>query len=114
MLITLENLVKLFYLNTEQENILDEYEEKSFVPFNDLVDLRNKIYVDWNEEYENTTLNKYKNPKLRIVNIKALLLSFYICFPPSRNELLNLEIVDNEKEALTKEATIYIKDKIIL
>ena len=43
--------------------------------------------------------------------IKSLLLTFYICFPPSRNEILNLEIVGNEKEAKTKDAAIYIKDK---
>ena len=48
---------------------------------------------------------------LRIENIKSLLLTFYTCFPPSRNEALNLVIVNSEKEAKTKEAAIYIKDK---
>ena len=95
----------------EQQNELNEDEEQSFVPFKTLVELRNKIYQDWDEKYENTPLNKYKNPQLRIENIKALLLTFYICFPSSRNEGLNLEIVDSEKEAKTKEAAIYIKDK---
>ena len=66
--------------NKERENILNENEVKSFVPFNNLVHLRNEIYSDWEEEYESTPLNKYKNSKLRIENIKALLLSFYICF----------------------------------
>ena len=95
----------------EQQNELNEDEEQSFVPFKTLVEFRNKIYQDWDEKYENTPLNKYKNPQLRIENIKALLLTFYICFPSSRNEGLNLEIVDSEKEAKTKEAAIYIKDK---
>ena len=97
--------------NKEQNNELNEVEEHSFVPYKDLIQLRNTIYEDWVEKYENTPLNKYKNPQLRIENIKALLLTFYICFPPSRNEALNLEIVENEKEAKTKKAAIYIKDK---
>ena len=95
----------------EQNNELNEDEEQSFVPFKTLVELRNKIYKKWDEKYETTALNRYKNPQLRIENIKALLLTFYICFPPARNETLNLEIVDSEKEAKTKEAAIYIKDK---
>jgi hypothetical protein len=97
--------------NKEQNNELNEVEAQSFVPYKDLIRLRNKIYEEWNETYENTPLNKYKNPQLRIENIKALLLTFYICFPPSRNEALNLEIVNSEKEAKTKKAAIYIKDK---
>ena len=97
--------------NKEQENVLNDDESKSFVPFKTLVELRNKIYEEWEEKYETTPLNKFKNPQLRIENIKALLLSFYICFPSSRNEALNLEIVDSEKQARTKEAAIYIKDK---
>ena len=95
----------------EQNNELNEDEEQSFVPFKTLVELRNEIYQDWNEKYETTALKKFKNPQLRIENIKALLLSFYICFPPARNEALHLEIVDSEKEAKSKEAAIYIKDK---
>ena len=99
--------------NKEQENVLNEDESKSFVPFKTLVELRNKIYEEWEEKYETTPLNKFKNPQLRIENIKALLLSFYICFPSSRNEALNLDIVDSEKQARTKEAAIHIKIKII-
>ena len=94
----------------EQNNELNEDEAESFVPFDDLVELRNKIYNEWEEKYENTPLKKYKNPNLRINNMKALLLTFYTHFPPSRNEALNLVIVKSEKEAKTKEAAIYIKD----
>ena len=50
---------------------------------------------------------------MRILNIKSLLLTFYICFPPSRNEALNLEIVKSKKEAKTKEAAIYIENNKI-
>jgi hypothetical protein len=97
--------------NKEQNNELNEDEEKSFVPYKDLINLRNKIYEEWQDKYETTALNKYKNPQLRIENIKALLLTFYICFPPSRNEALNIEIVDSERQGKTKDAAIYIKDK---
>ncbi len=56
--------------NKEQNNELNEVEAQSFVPYKDLIRLRNKIYEEWNETYENTPLNKYKNPQLRIENIK--------------------------------------------
>ena len=95
----------------EQNDELNEDEAQSFVPFKELVELRNRIYYEWEEKYENTPLDKFKNPQLRFENIRALLLTFYICFPLARNEASNLEIVKSEKEAKTKGAAIYIKDK---
>ena len=98
----------------EQNDELNEDEAQSFVPFKELVELRNRIYYEWEEKYENTPLDKFKNLQLRFENIRALLLTFYICFPPARrarNEASNLEIVKSEKEAKTKGAAIYIKDK---
>ena len=95
----------------EQENKINKNESESYVPYKELISLRNKIYEEWENKYENTPLNRFKNPLLRIENIKSLLLTFYTCFPPSRNEALNLVIVNSEKEAKTKEAAIYIKDK---
>jgi len=95
---------------TEKENILNEQELKSFVPYPELLKLREKLYNEWENNYENTALNKYKNPMLRIQNIKALLLSMYTLLPPMRNEVMNLEVVTSEKEAHTKKAAIFIKD----
>jgi hypothetical protein len=57
-----------------------------------------------------TTLDKYKNERLRNKNIIALLLNFYINFP-MRLEIMDLEFVSSEKEAKTKPAAIFIKNK---
>ena len=40
----------------EQNNELNEDETESFVPFKDLIKLRNKIFAEWEEKYENTPL----------------------------------------------------------
>ena len=95
---------------TEKQNILNERELKSFVPYPELLKLREKLYNEWENNYENTALNKYKNPMLRIQNINALLLSMYTLLPPMRNEVMNLEVVTSEKEGQTKKAAIFIKD----
>ena len=55
-------------------------QEHSFVPYKDLIHLRNKMHEDWDEKYETTPLNKFKNLQLRIKKVKALLFSFHICF----------------------------------
>ena len=41
----------------EQNNELNEDEAQSFVPFKDLTVLRNKIYNEQEEKYENITLS---------------------------------------------------------
>ena len=46
---------------TEKQNILNEQELKSFVPYPELLKLREKLYNEWENNYENTALNKYKN-----------------------------------------------------
>ena len=38
----------------EQNNELNETEARSFVPYKDLINLRNKLYEQWEEEYDNT------------------------------------------------------------
>ena len=81
--------------------------------FKDLIKLRNKIYTEW-EKYENTPLKKLKNEKIRMENIEGLLITFYTCFPRSKNEELSLVIVKSEEEERTKEAAIYIKDKFTI
>ncbi len=92
---------------TEKENILNEQELKSFVPYPELLKLREKLYNEWENNYENTALNKYKNPMLRIQNIKALLLSMYTLLPPMRNEVMNLEVVTSEKEGTNKKGSYF-------
>ena len=95
----------------EGENKLnDDREDKAFINYEELLKLRNKLYTEWAEEFDNTPLNKYKNPLLRIKNITSLLVSFYVLFPPLRLEAMNLKIVDNEQEAEENEYSIYIKD----
>ena len=95
---------------SEKQNILNEQELKSFVPYQELLKIRQKLYNEWENNYENTALNKYKKPLLRIQNIKSLLLSMYTLLPPMRNEIMNLEVVTSEKEGQTKKAAIFIKD----
>ena len=95
----------------EGENKLnDDREDKAFINYEELLKLRNNLYTEWAEEFDNTPLNKYKNPLLRIKNITSLLVSFYVLFPPLRLEAMNLKIVDNEQEAEENEYSIYIKD----
>ena len=72
--------------------------------------VKQDLYNDWENEYESTTLNKYKNTKLRIKNIKSLLLSFYLLFPPLRLEAFNLKVIKDEKDYKNNDSSIYIKD----
>ncbi len=59
---------------------------------------------------QNTTLNKFKNSKLRIKNIKVLLLSFYLLFPPLRLEAFKLKVIKNGDDYKHNDASINIKD----
>ena len=66
----------------QKTNILTPLEQTKFINYDELLKIRQILYNDWLDEYENTALTKYKNLKLRIKNIKSLLLSFYLLFPP--------------------------------
>jgi hypothetical protein len=66
----------------QKSNKLTPLEQTKFINYNDLLHIHKELYNEWHEEYENSTLNKYKNTKLRIKNIKALLLSFMYYFRP--------------------------------
>lgn len=103
------NLSKM-HESVELNNELSTRERNSFVTLPALIKIRDNIYNKWLDKYETTGLDKYKNPQLRIENMKCLLLSFYVLFPPSRNEVLNLELVKTVKEAKSKQAAILIKD----
>ena len=103
------NLSKL-YEYQQKNNLLSDLEKTKFIEHEKLLKIRQDLYNDWLEEYENTPLNKYKNKKLRIKNIKSLLLSFYILFPPLRLETFNLKVIKDEKDYKKNEASIYIKD----
>ena len=94
----------------QKTNILTPLEQTKFINYDELLKIRQTLYNDWLDEYENTALNKYKNLKLRIKNIKALLLSFYLCFPPLRLEAFKLKVIKDEKDYKKNEASIYIKD----
>jgi hypothetical protein len=89
----------LIHEQKESENKLDEEEQKKFIDYNDLLKIRNKLYNDWVESYENLTIKNKNDINTRNKNIKSLLLSFYSLFPPLRNEGLNLkEIVTNKQK----------------
>ena len=94
----------------QKNNILTPLEETKFINYNELLKIRQDLYNDWENEYESTTLNKYKNTKLRIKNIKSLLLSFYLLFPPLRLEAFNLKVIKDEKDYKNNDSSIYIKD----
>jgi len=104
------NMSKI-YEYIQKSNKLTKLEETKFINYDDLLKIRNDLYKDWENEFETTGLNKYKNNKLRIKNIKSLLLSFYLLFPPLRFEGFKLKVIKDEKEYIKNEASIYIKDK---
>ena len=103
------NLSKIYEFQ-QKNNKLSELEQTKFISHDKLLKIRQELYNDWLEEYENTALTKYKNTKLRIKNIKALLLSFYLLFPPLRLEAFKLKVIKDEKDYKKNEASIYIKD----
>jgi hypothetical protein len=106
-------LSKIYEFN-QKTNKLSPLEKTKFINYDELLKIRQELYNDWENEYENTPLNKYKNPKLRIKNIKALLLSFYLLFPPLRLEAFKLKVIKDEKDYKKNDASIYIKDKNII
>ena len=108
-----KSLSLMFEMN-EKKNILSKLEQTKFVEYNDLLKIRQMLYNKWETEYENTGLDKYKNPTLRINNIVSLLVSFYTLFPPMRTEPMDLVIVNSEEELNDNEASIYVKDRKIL
>ena len=96
---------------SQKTNTLTPLEATKFINYDDLLKIRQDLYNDWETDFENTGLNKYKNNKLRIKNIKSLLLSFYLLFPPLRLEGFKLKVIKTEKEYINNEASIFIKDK---
>ena len=103
------NLSKIYEFG-QKTNKLTPLEQTKFINYDELLKIRQTLYNDWLDEYENTALNKYKNTKLRIKNIKSLLLSFYLLFPPLRLEAFNLKIITDEKDYKNNDSSIYIKD----
>ncbi len=91
--------LSLIHEQKESENKLDEDEQKKFIDYKELLKIRNDLYNDWVESYENLTIKNRQDINTRNKNIKALLLSFYSLFPPLRNEGLNLKIVNSHEEA---------------
>jgi hypothetical protein len=102
--------LSLIHEQKESENKLDDDEQKKFIDYKELLKIRNDLYNDWVESYENLTIKNRKDINTRNKNIKALLLSFYSLFPPLRNEGLNLKIVNSHEEAKKGDYNIYIKD----
>jgi uncharacterized protein YnzC (UPF0291/DUF896 family) len=94
----------------EGNNILDVNEEKKFINYDDLLKLQKKLYRDWEFKYEDQAIKNIKDPKIRYINIKALLLAYYSLFPPLRLEALGLKIVNSEEEALKEDNAILIKN----
>ena len=72
-----------------------------------MLKIRNNLYNDWVESYENLTIKNRKDINTRNKNIKALLLSFYSLCPPLKNEGLNLKIADSHEKAKKLEYTIH-------
>ena len=104
------NLSKI-YEYSQKTNTLTPLEATKFINYDDLLKIREELYNDWENDFENTGLNKYKNNKLRIKNIKSLLLSFYLLFPPLRLEGFKLKVIKDEKDYINNDASIFIKDK---
>ena len=94
----------------KKTNKLTPLEQTKFINYDELLKIRQILYNDWLDEYENTAVTKYKNTKLRIKNIKSLLLSFYLLFPPLRLEAFNLKVIKDEKDYKNNDSSIYIKD----
>jgi hypothetical protein len=44
----------------QKSNKLTPLEQTKFINYNELLKIRQELYNEWDEEYENTTLNKYK------------------------------------------------------
>jgi len=103
------NLSKIYEFG-QKTNKLTPLEQTKFINYDELLKIRQDLYNDWENEYETTALNKYKNTKLRIKNIKSLLLSFYLLFPPLRLEAFNLKVIKDEKDYKNNDSSIYIKD----
>jgi hypothetical protein len=94
----------------EGNNLLDDNEQTKYINYEELLKLQKKLYRDWEEAYEQQIITKNKDPKIRYLNIKALLLSFYSLFPPLRLEALGLKIVNTEAEALKYDNAILVKN----
>ena len=94
----------------EGKNELDDNEEKKFINYDELIKLQQKLYKTWEKKYEEQLITKNKDPKIRLLNIRALLLSYYSLFPPLRLEPMTFKIVKNEAEALKHDNAILIKN----
>ena len=89
-------------------NTVTPLEATKFINYDDLLKIRQDLYDDWENDFETTVLNKYKHNKLRIKNIKSLLLSFYLLFPPLRLEGFKLKVIKDEKDYINNDASIFI------
>ena len=94
----------------EGKNELDDNEEKKFINYDELIKLQKSLYESWERSYEQQLITKNKDPKIRYLNIKALLLSYYSLFPPLRLEPMTFKIVKSEAEALKHDNAILIKN----
>jgi hypothetical protein len=65
-----QSLSKIYDMK-DKMNEITELEETKFVSWLDLNKLKDKLYNEWLDQYESTTLDKYKNERLR--NKKKLL-----------------------------------------
>ena len=94
----------------EGENKLDDKEKTNFINYPDLLKLQKSLYRTWEQAYEQQLITKNKDPKIRLQNIRALLLSYYSLFPPLRLEPMTFKIVKSEVEALEHDNAILIKN----
>lgn len=93
----------------ESNNELDEAEHNKFIDYNDLLKLQNNLYNTWEQAFEQQAIIKNKDPTIRHLNIKSLLVAFYSLFPPQRLEPMTLKIVNSEAEAEKHDNAIYFK-----
>jgi hypothetical protein len=63
------NLSKLYEFQ-QKNNELSELEKTKFIEHEKSLKIRQDLYNDWENEFESTPLNKYKNSKLRIKILK--------------------------------------------
>ena len=68
--------LSLIHEQKESENKLDEDEQKKFIDYKELLKIRNNLYNDWVESYENLTIKNRNDINTRNKNILKTLKNF--------------------------------------
>lgn len=99
--------------NSEKLNVVrTDKEIKTAIDYQTLLKLQEQMQLNFNRTNDNLPLTKRGNINVnfRVENMKLLLFSFYVLFPPLRREVFDLVIIKDEKDKEKYDNTIYIKD----